>query len=124
MKRSVKLALDIVMGSVVPILILNNLNESLGTVNTYVVAALVPVAWVFVDLFFITKQFNFITSYIGISGLIRGLIAFWFVDGVQFAFKDNAGSIFTVVVFGGSIIIHKPIMRYFVTQALNPNSSK
>ncbi|MGF1525009.1 MAG: VC0807 family protein [Leptolyngbyaceae cyanobacterium] len=124
MNRTVKLVLDIVMGSVIPILILNNLNEQLGTVTTYVVAALVPVAWVFTDLLFITKKFNFITSYIGVSSLVRGLLAFWFVDGMQFAFKDSIGSVFTVVMFGGSIIIRKPIMRYFVTQALNPNSLK
>ncbi len=124
MNRTVKLVLDIVMGSVIPILILNNLNEQLGTVTTYVVAALVPVAWVFTDLLFITKKFNFITSYIGVSSLVRGLLAFWFVDGMQFAFKDSIGSVFTVVMFGGSIIIRKPIMRYFVTQALNPLSLK
>lgn len=119
-----KLVLDIVMGAVVPILILNNLNEQLGTVATYVVAACVPVAWVFIDLFFITKRFNFITSYVGASAIVSGLLAFWFVDGIQFAFKDSVGSIITVVVFGGSIIVSKPIMYYFLVQGLNPNSPK
>ncbi|ESA32064.1 mfs transporter [Leptolyngbya sp. Heron Island J] len=119
-----KLILDIVMGSVIPILILNNLNEQLGTGTTYVVAALVPVAWIFVDLCFITKRFNFITSYIGTFAIMRGLLAFWFVDGVQFALKDSMGSIFTVLVFGGSIIIHKPIIYYFLMQGMNPESSQ
>ncbi|MBE7384825.1 MAG: hypothetical protein F6J95_025860 [Leptolyngbya sp. SIO1E4] len=124
MNRKVKLVLDIVMGTVIPILILDNLNEQLGTVTTYVVAALVPVAWIFIDLFFITKRFNFITSYIGAFAIGRGLLAFWFVDGILFAFKDTMGSIFTVVVFGGSILIGKPVMYYFLMQGMNPNSPK
>lgn len=44
MNSTVKRGLDIVMGAVVPITILNTLNEPLGTVTTYVIAALVPVA--------------------------------------------------------------------------------
>ena len=119
-----KLFLDILMGSVIPILILNNLNERLGTEFTYVVAALVPVAWVLIDSFFITKRFNFITSYIGALAIIRGLLAFWFVDGIQFAFKDSAGSIVLTLVFVGSIIIRKPIMYYFLMQGLDTSSPR
>lgn len=117
-----KLILDIVMGSVIPIFILNNLNEQLGTGTTYVVAALVPVAWILIDLCLITKRFNFITSYIGTFAIMRGLLAFWFVDGIQFAFKDTLGSLFTILVFGVSIIIQKPIMYYFLMQGLSPQS--
>ena len=116
-----KLVLDIVMGSVIPIIILNNLNEQLGTETTYVVAALVPVAWVLVDSLFITKRFNFITSYVGAFAMLRGLLAFWFVDGLQFALKDSVGFIFTAMVFGGSIVIRKPIIRYFLMQGLSPS---
>ncbi|MEM8809001.1 MAG: VC0807 family protein [Cyanobacteria bacterium P01_G01_bin.38] len=117
-----KLVLDIAMGAVIPILILNNLNQQLGTTNTYIFAALVPVAWVFIDLVFITKRFNFITSYIGAFAIGRGLLAFWFVDGIQFAFKDSVGALFTVLVFGGSIVIRKPMVQYFLVQGLNPTS--
>ena len=117
-----KLVLDIVMGSVIPIIILNNLNEQLGTETTYVVAALVPVAWVLVDSLFITKRFNFITSYVGAFAMLRGLLAFWFVDGLQFAFKDSIGFIFTAMVFGGSMVIRRPIIRYFLIQGLGPSS--
>ncbi|MEL6225188.1 MAG: VC0807 family protein [Cyanobacteria bacterium J06626_14] len=124
MNRKVKLVLDIVMGTVIPILILDNLNEQLGTVTTYVTAALVPVAWIFTDLFFITKRFNFITSYVGAFAIARSILAFWFVDGIQFAFKDSVGSIFTIVVFWISILIRKPIMRYFLMQGLHPTSPK
>ncbi|MEO0987153.1 MAG: VC0807 family protein [Cyanobacteria bacterium J06639_14] len=122
MNRRVKLILDIIMGTVIPILILDNLNEQLGTVTTYIVAALIPVAWIFIDLLFMTKRFNFITSYVGAFAILRGLLAFWFVDGVQFAFKDSVGSIFTIIVFWGSILIRKPIMYYFLMQGFSPNS--
>jgi hypothetical protein len=122
MNRFTKLVLDIAMGAVVPILILNNLTEPLGAPRAYLLSALVPVGWVFVDLLFITRRFNFITSYIGLSAIMRGLLAFWLVDGVRFALKDTASSIFTVLVFGGSVLIGKPIMRYFMVQSLNPDT--
>ncbi|NEQ48168.1 MAG: hypothetical protein F6K00_33390 [Leptolyngbya sp. SIOISBB] len=122
MNRKVKLALDIIVGAVIPILILNNLNEQLGTVTTYIVAALVPVAWILLDTCCITRRFNFITSYVGMFAILRGLLAFWFVDGIQFAFKDSIGSIFSVVVFGLSIMLGKPIMYYFLMQGMSPDS--
>ncbi|MEL7509955.1 MAG: VC0807 family protein [Cyanobacteria bacterium J06554_1] len=119
-----KLFFDILVGSVIPILILSNLNEQLGTETTYVVAALVPVVWVLIDSLFITQRFNFITSYIGAFAIVRGLLAFWFVDGIQFAFKDSVGSILLALVFGASIIIHRPIMYYFLMQGLDPSSPR
>ncbi|MDY6940653.1 MAG: VC0807 family protein [Cyanobacteriota bacterium] len=122
MNRKVKLVLDIVMGAVIPILILDNLSEQLGTVTTYIVAALVSVAWVFIDLLFITKRFNFITSYVGAFAIGRGILAFWFVDGILFAFKDSVSSIFTILVFWSSIVMGKPIMYYFLMQGMNPTS--
>ncbi len=122
MKQSTKLILDIVMGAVIPILILNYLTEPLGAPVAYVLSALVPVGWVFADLFFITRRFNFITSYIGLSAIVRGLLAFWFVDGWQFALKDTASYILSTLVFGGSLLIARPIMRAFLIQALNPDT--
>jgi len=120
MNSTVKLVLDILMGAVIPIVILNTLNEQLGTVTTYIVAALVPVAWVFIDLLLITKRFNFITSYVGAFAVVRGALAFWFVDGIQFALKDTLGAIFTVGVFWISIVIKKPIVKYFLIQGMGP----
>ncbi|MEM6597643.1 MAG: hypothetical protein AAF810_20375 [Cyanobacteria bacterium P01_D01_bin.36] len=46
MNRTVKLILDVGIGAVVPVLILNNLNEQLGTVTTYITAAMVSVTWI------------------------------------------------------------------------------
>jgi hypothetical protein len=123
MKQSIKLVLDIVMGAVIPILILRYLTEPLGAPMAYVVAALVPVGWVFADLFLITKRFNFITSYIGLSAVIRGALAFWFVDGIPFAIKDTASYIFATLLFGGMLLVGRPILQYFMAQALNPDTA-
>ncbi|HEX5690792.1 MAG TPA: VC0807 family protein [Roseiflexaceae bacterium] len=124
MKNTIKTIIDIVMGAVIPIIILNRFSgpEYLGPVAAYVVAAMVPVAWVFIDLFFITRKFNFITSYVGISSIVSGLLAFWFVDGLLFAIKDTIGLLLRVLLFGGSVLIARPILKYFFIQALNPDT--
>ena len=122
MNRTTKLVLDIVMGAVIPILILNYLTRPLGAINAYILSALVPVAWVLLDLFVITRRFNFITTYVGLSAIVRGVLAFWLVDGVLFALKDTAGFILTALIFGGSFLVARPIMRYFLIQALDPDT--
>jgi hypothetical protein len=124
MKNALKTIIDIVMGAVIPIIILDRFSgpEQLGAVTAYLVAALVPVGWVFVDLFFITKKFNFITSYVGFSSIVSGLLAFWFVDGLLFAIKDTVGLLLRALIFGGSVLIAQPILKYFFIQALNPDT--
>jgi hypothetical protein len=122
MKQSTKLILDIVMGAVIPILVLNYATEPLGAPLAYLISALIPVAWVFIDLFFITKRFNVITSYIGLSAIVRGALAFWFVDGALFAFKDSASFLVSVIVFVVSVLIARPFMKYFAAQALGPDT--
>lgn len=72
MSRSTKLFLDILLGAVVPILVLAYLTDTFGTIPAYLLAALVPVAWVFIDLFFITRRFNFITGFLGLNAMVRG----------------------------------------------------
>jgi hypothetical protein len=122
MKQSTKLFLDILMGAVVPILILNYLTRPLGAPTAYVIAALVPVAYVAFDLFFLTKKFNFITSLVGLTAVVNGALAFWFVDGVRYALKDTAALAINGLVFGGSLLIGRPVLRYFAAQALNPDT--
>jgi hypothetical protein len=121
-KSGTKFVMDIVMGAVIPILILRYLTEPWGATPALIVSALVPVVWIFIDLFFITKRFNFITSYIGLSAVVRGALAFWLVDGVAFAIKDSASFIVTVIVFGATLFAHRPIMHCFLAQALNPDT--
>jgi hypothetical protein len=122
MKQSTKLFLDILMGAVIPILILNNLTKALGAPTAYVFAAMVPVAWVLIDLLLITRTFNFITSYSGLTAVLQGGLAFWFVDGFLFAIKDTAGLFLTILVFGGSLLIGRPILTFFFRQVVNPNT--
>jgi hypothetical protein len=124
MKNGLKLIIDIVMGAVIPILILERLSgpDRLGAVTAYVLAAFVPLAWVLIDLFFVTRKFNFITSYVGFSSIVSGILAFWFVDGLLYAIKDTVGLLLRVLIFGGSVVIARPILKYFFIQALNPDT--
>ena len=64
----------------------------MGAVPAYLLSALVPVGWVVVDLFFVTKRLNFITAFLGLGALVRGLLAFWFVDGALFALKARTAA--------------------------------
>lgn len=122
MSRSTKLVLDILLGAVVPILVLSYLTDTLGAIPTYLLAALIPVGWVFVDLFFVTRRLNFITGFLGLNAMVRGLLAFWFVDGLLYALKDTAGTVVVVLVFGGSLLIGRPVVRVFAEQSLDPRT--
>jgi hypothetical protein len=122
MSRSTKLVLDIAIGAVIPVLILSYASRPLGSVAAYILAALVPVAWVFIDLFFLTRRFNAITAFTGAGALMSGLLAFWFVDGVLFAVKDTIGIVFSLLIFGVTLLAGRPLVKYFVVQALNPDT--
>jgi len=122
MSRSTKLILDILLGAVVPILVLSYLTDTLGAVPTYLLAALIPVGWVFVDLLFVTRRLNFITGFLGLNAMVRGLLAFWFVDGLLYALKDTVGGVVVVLVFGGSLLIGRPVVRAFAEQSLDPRT--
>lgn len=124
MKGYTKLILDIVMGAVIPILILNNFARLTGSSDTlaYVFAAMVPVAYVLIDTFFISRRFNVITSYVALSTIVSGVLVFWFVDGVRFALKDTAALIVAVFVFIGSMLIGKPMMQFFAAQVFQADT--
>ncbi|MDQ2996139.1 MAG: hypothetical protein M3R61_03655, partial [Chloroflexota bacterium] len=124
MKNGIKLIIDIVMGAVIPIIILERFSgpDRLGAIPAYVLAAFVPLAWVLIDLFVVTKKFNFITSYVGFSSIVSGILAFWFVDGLLYAIKDTVGLLLRILLFGGSVLIARPILKYFFIQALNPDT--
>jgi hypothetical protein len=122
MSKSLKLTLDIVIGAVAPVAILKYGTAIIGTLPAYLLAALVPVAWVLLDLFVITRRFNFISSYSGLSAIMRGALAFWYVSGALFAFKDSASYILAVFVFGGSAFAVRPITRNIAFQGLGPDT--
>ncbi len=122
MPKSLKLVLDILIGAVAPVVILKYGTAPLGTLPAYLLAALVPVVWVLLDLLVITRRFNFITSYGGLSAVMRGALAFWYVDGALFAFKDSASYLLAVIVFGGSVFLAKPVTRAIAMQGLSPET--
>lgn len=122
MSKSLKLTLDILIGAVAPVLILKYGTAPLGTLPAYLAAALVPVAWVLLDLLVISRRFNFITTYGGFSAIMRGALAFWYVDGALFAFKDSASYLLAFLVFGLSAIIGTPVTRGIALQGLDPDT--
>lgn len=119
MKGSSKLILDIVIGAVVPVLVLSYLSKPLGNITAYVLAAFIPVTYVLLDTFVISRRFNAITTYVALSSVITGILVFWFVDGVKYAFKDTLPLAVAVLVFLGSTLIGKPFMRFFGEQVFN-----
>jgi hypothetical protein len=91
-------------------------------VPAYLVSALIPVGWVLADLFLVSRRFNFITAFLGLNAIVRGLLAFWFVDGALYALKDTVGGILIVLAFGGSLLLGRPLLGAFVAQALGPRT--
>ena len=103
-------------------MVLSYLSDPLGAVPAYLLSAFVPVGWVLADLFLFSRRFNFITTFLGLNAIVRGLLALWFVDGALYALKDTVGSILVVVIFGGSILLGRPLLGAFVAQALDPRT--
>jgi hypothetical protein len=117
-QRSTKLILDILMGAVVPIALLNLLTAPLGAPLAYLLAALVPVGWVLLDLLVLTRQFNAITAVAGMIAIGNGALAFWFVDGLLFALKDSVGLVLYTAMLAGSIAIGQPFLRPLFRQVM------
>ncbi|WP_373058798.1 VC0807 family protein [Gemmatimonas sp.] len=122
MPKTLKLALDILIGAVAPVVILKYGTAPLGTLNAYLLAAFVPVVWVMLDLFVITRRFNFITTFVGLSAVMRGALAFWYVDGALFAFKDSTSYLLSFFVFGVTALIGIPVTRSIALQGLGPDT--
>src|SRR5262245_31874864 len=106
------------MGAVLPIYILNQLTAPLVAPLAYLVAALVPVGWVLLDLFVLTRQFNAIPAVACGIALGNGVLAFWFVDGVLFAIRDTAGLVLYIALLAGSVVIGRPFLRTLFAQAV------
>ncbi len=124
MPRSRKLFLDLLMGAGIPALILAFLSQPLGAPPAYVLAAMVPVAWVLLDLFAISRHFNAITSVVGMLAVGNGALAFWFVDGLQYAFKDSLSMVLYALLLLGSAAIGRPFLRQLLAQSLGGDSAE
>ena len=122
MSKAIKLVLDILIGALAPVLILKYGTASMGTLPAYLTAAFVPVVWVLLDLFVMTRRFNFISAYAGFGAIMRGALAFWYVTGALFAFKDSASYLLAVLVFGLSAFVARPVTRSIAFQGLAPAS--
>ena len=122
MSKAIKLVLDILIGALAPVLILKYGTARMGTLPAYLTAAFVPVVWVLLDLFVITRRFNFISAYAGFGAIMRGALAFWYVTGALFAFKDSASYMLAVLVFGLSAFVARPVTRSIAFQGLAPAS--
>ncbi len=124
MKGFNKVILDLVFGAVIPILILNNFARLTGSSDTlaYILAALIPVAYVLIDTLFISRRLNVITSYVALSTIVSGGLVFWYVDGIRYAIKDTAALIAGFLVFAGSIVIGKPMLQFFAANIFQPDT--
>lgn len=122
MSKTLKLMLDILIGAAIPILVLKYGTEPLGALNAYLTAAMIPVVWVLLDLLVITRRFNFITAFVGLTSLMRGALAFWYVDGLLFALKDSVSYVVSFLVFGATALLGVPVTRAIALQGLSPDT--
>ncbi|AWN23419.1 hypothetical protein DKM44_09420 [Deinococcus irradiatisoli] len=81
-----------------------------GNVRAYLLAALVPVAYVLIDLL-INRTVSGLALLGGVVALVRGALAFWYVDGALFALKDSVPSLLFGLLALGSLLTRTPIFR-------------
>ena len=81
-----------------------------GNVRAYLLAALVPVAYVLIDLA-INRTVSGLALLGGTVALVRGALAFWYVDGALFALKDSVPSLLFGLLALGSLLTKTPIFR-------------
>jgi hypothetical protein len=110
------------MGAVIPLLILNYGTTRIGARPSFVLAGLIPAAYILFDVLFLTKRFNAITTIIGVTAITQGGLAFLTVSGWKYALQDTAGTIVTFLLFGVTLFVGKPMVQYFVLQVLEPQS--
>jgi hypothetical protein len=81
-----------------------------GNIRAYLLAALVPVVYVLADLA-INRTVSALALLGGAVALVRGALAFWYVDGPLFAIKDSVPSLLFGVLALGSLLTRTPIFR-------------
>jgi len=121
---------DLVFTLVIPILILspNILGSGLsvaenvfgggtgGNIRAYVLAALVPVAYVLWDLI-ANRNVSPVALIGGAGAIFSGALAFWYVDGFWYAIKDSARSYLVGLFFLISAGTRVPLFRVFLDAA-------
>ena len=124
--RIPKTVWDLIFTLVIPILILspNVLGEGVGfasllgggrtgNVRAYLLAALIPVAYVLWDIL-INRNVSPVALLGGAGALFTGALAFWEVDGFWYAVKDSARSYLLGLAFLISVGTSVPLFRVFL----------
>ncbi len=93
------------------------ISDLIGNVPAYVIAALIPVAYIIIDTLR-TRVFNPITVVAASSALIGGGLAFLQIDGWQFALKDSYRPIVFAIIMLGSLVLGKPFFAVFLRVAM------
>ncbi len=120
---------DLVFTLVIPILILSpNIlgsgisvadllgGDTAGNIRAYVVAALIPVAYVLWDLV-ANRNVSPVALIGGAGAIFSGALAFWYVDGFWYAIKDSARSYLVGLFFLISAGTKVPLFRVFLDAA-------
>ncbi len=121
---------DLVFTFVIPILILspNILGSGIsiaeqvfgggetGNIRAYLLAALVPVAYVLWDVL-VNRNVSPVALIGGAGALVSGALAFWYVDGFWYAIKDSARSYLTGILFLLSAATSVPLFKVFLDAA-------
>ncbi|MBB5235632.1 VC0807 family protein [Deinococcus budaensis] len=121
---------DLVFTLVIPILILSpnlltsgfSFSENVfgggttGNIRAYLLAALIPVAYVLTDLF-VNRNVSPVALIGGAGAIFSGALAFWYVDGFWYAVKDSARSYLVGLFFLISAGTRVPLFRVFLDAA-------
>lgn len=120
---SKKIIVDLLFGAAIPLAILSwGSDLGLSPRMTFVLAGLIPAAYVLGDVFFYSKKFNFITTVIAVTAVAQGVTSFLQVSGWKYALADTSGTIITLLIFGISLLMGRPIVNYFVVQVFQPEN--
>ncbi|GGJ88181.1 VC0807 family protein [Deinococcus aquiradiocola] len=87
-----------------------------GNVRAYLIAALIPVAYVAWDIL-VNRNVSPVALLGGAAALVSGALAFWYVDGFWYAVKDSARSYLTAIFAFVSIATAYPMFRIFLDAA-------
>lgn len=87
-----------------------------GNIRAYIVSCLIPVTYVLWD-FVKNRNVSPLALIGGAGAVLKGALAFWYVDGLLFAIKDSARSYLTFILFLISAFTSTPIFRVFLDAA-------